>query len=239
MKDEIELIMIRHGMTPGNQEKRYVGTTDESLCQPGRRQLLARANMLSETPDLVITTPMKRCIESCRILYPGVPLMEIPALSERNFGKWEYRNYNELNGDPEYQAWIDSLDTIPFPDGEGRDAYHARIKTGFERALVTAQEMLWQGKPQAPMQKPQAPAQKPQAPMRLALVVHGGTIMALCGMYGPDPSQEFAYQCGNAEGYCCKLIQTAEGIRFTDLKALSPISEESYDHMECADRLSD
>ena len=31
-----KLILIRHGMTAGNREKRYIGMTDEKLCPIGR-----------------------------------------------------------------------------------------------------------------------------------------------------------------------------------------------------------
>ena len=34
------MALIRHGMTPGNEEHRYIGRTDEPLSQKGREQLL-------------------------------------------------------------------------------------------------------------------------------------------------------------------------------------------------------
>ena len=36
------LFLIRHGMTEGNREKRYIGKTDEGLCDEGRRMLERR-----------------------------------------------------------------------------------------------------------------------------------------------------------------------------------------------------
>ena len=38
----MQLIWIRHGLCAGNLEKRYIGTTDEPLCEAGRRELLAK-----------------------------------------------------------------------------------------------------------------------------------------------------------------------------------------------------
>lgn len=35
----MKIVLVRHGETPGNREKRYVGTTDESLTEEGRRAL--------------------------------------------------------------------------------------------------------------------------------------------------------------------------------------------------------
>ena len=39
-ENQIELYLIRHGMTPGNAEHRYIGRqTDEPLSEDGRQQL--------------------------------------------------------------------------------------------------------------------------------------------------------------------------------------------------------
>ena len=55
------LILIRHGMTEGNREKRYIGTTDESLCEEGRR-VLEKRKAAGEYPeaDVVFASPMRR-----------------------------------------------------------------------------------------------------------------------------------------------------------------------------------
>lgn len=35
----MKIIFIRHGKTKGNLEKRYIGKTDESLCEIGIKEL--------------------------------------------------------------------------------------------------------------------------------------------------------------------------------------------------------
>ena len=40
----MQLFLIRHGMTKGNLEKRYIGCSDEVLCQEGIRQLEEKRN---------------------------------------------------------------------------------------------------------------------------------------------------------------------------------------------------
>ena len=35
----LKIYLIRHGQTPGNKLKRYIGTTDEQLSQEGREFL--------------------------------------------------------------------------------------------------------------------------------------------------------------------------------------------------------
>lgn len=38
----MKVILIRHGATMGNQEKRYIGITDEALCDTGIEKLLKK-----------------------------------------------------------------------------------------------------------------------------------------------------------------------------------------------------
>ena len=96
------LLLIRHGKTAGNLERRYVGTTDESLCPKGIRELKKR---VYPSVDCVIASPMKRCVETARILFGIDVLVRIcGGLREMDFGVFEYHNYEELNGDPMYQA---------------------------------------------------------------------------------------------------------------------------------------
>ena len=53
-----------------------------------------------------------------------------------DFGEFEGKNYIELQKDPNYQAWIDSNGTLPFPGGESREAFIKRCEQGFYRMLV-------------------------------------------------------------------------------------------------------
>ena len=38
-----------------------------------------------------------------------------------NFGSFEGKTYFDLNGNEDYQRWIDSGGTLPFPGGESRE----------------------------------------------------------------------------------------------------------------------
>ena len=44
----MRIYLIRHSMTKGNKEKRYIGTTDESLCLEGIQLLEERKGMYPE-----------------------------------------------------------------------------------------------------------------------------------------------------------------------------------------------
>ena len=64
-------VLIRHGKTQGNLEHRYIGSqTDESLCPQGISEL---KEMHYPPVQRVFVSPMKRCLETAALLYPGIP----------------------------------------------------------------------------------------------------------------------------------------------------------------------
>ena len=75
-----KLILIRHGMTAGNREKRYIGMTDEKLCPIGREALnQEKKRGLYPAADLLFSSPLVRCLETAAILYPGQEPLLIEA----------------------------------------------------------------------------------------------------------------------------------------------------------------
>ncbi len=176
-----EIFLIRHGMTPGNSLGRYIGVTDEPLSPEGKEQLREKT---WPVPERVFTSPLKRCLESAAILFPGVWATVIPELSECNFGEFEGKNYLELSDNPSYQAWIDSDGLSPFPGGESREQFQKRTLQGFERVLSIC---------------------KTQNLTRAALVVHGGTIMTIMEKYGEPKKSFYEWHVKNGDGYCLQF----------------------------------
>jgi alpha-ribazole phosphatase len=172
----MELIFIRHGKTPGNLAGRYVGRTDESLLPESREEILCR-KMKNEYPpaDIVFTSPMLRCIETARIIYPGKKIIEIPDFRECDFGEFEMKNYEELNGRADYQVWVDGGGKDPFPGGESMDMVRRRSMRGFYRAMELAYSGADSMTDQFLMESD--PFMEPVN--SVAFVVHGGTIMSI------------------------------------------------------------
>lgn len=169
---EIEIFLIRHGKTKGNLSHCYVGHTDEPLCEEGIKELeeLSFGKM-----DYVFSSPMTRCIESAKILFDEVNPKIIEEFKEMNFGDFEMKNYEMLNGNSDYQRWIDSDGTIAFPNGESRAEFVERTMNGFKKLLHELEEA--------------------KNPKRVAIVAHGGTIMAIASnVLGGD---YFDYQVRN------------------------------------------
>jgi len=181
-----QILLIRHGQTEGNLEKRYIGVTDEPLCPQGIRTLEKK-----RMPDVqaVYVSPLLRCRQSAQILFAHKTAVIVPDFRESDFGRFEGKNYQELSADPLYQAWIDSQGTLPFPEGEAPDAFKARCVRAFEQV---AQQIVQQGIDSA------------------ALVVHGGTIMAILERFGWPQKPFYDWHVPNGGGYRASL--TPQGL---------------------------
>ena len=183
----MKLLLIRHGQVPGNVEKRYIGSTDESLTEPGRAVILSKKETgIYPAPDVIFSSPMKRCLETAEILWPDRKPVVIDAWSEIDFGDFEYKNYKELSGDPRYQAWIDSGGTLPFPGGESMDTYRERVLAGFRQVCGI-------------LDAAGGAATSPAPPVDAAASVHLGTIRALLSAL--TDLVYFDINAGNGEGY--------------------------------------
>ena len=101
----MELLLLRHSITPGNLKKQYVGITDQPLAPEG--EALAREKQKDMPPvEALWISPMLRCRQTARILFPELEPVEIPDLRECNFGDFEGRTWAEIKDHPAYQAWI-------------------------------------------------------------------------------------------------------------------------------------
>jgi alpha-ribazole phosphatase len=173
----MKLYLIRHSMTEGNKKKRYIGTTDEPLCEEGIVCLKQRHYPQAER---IYSSPLMRCMQTAHLIYPDQEVRVIPEFAECDFGLFENKNYKELSGCPEYQVWVDSGGTLPFPQGESREDFRKRSIEGVKQILKECRE---------------------DGITCAALVVHGGTIMSIMEQYAWPRGDYYDYQIENGEGY--------------------------------------
>lgn len=211
IKMKIEIIFIRHGKTLGNTLGKYIGVTDEKLCDIGRKELLALQAKGCYPPfeDIfqIYESPMLRCRQTRELLYPltineetelTTKVCQVPDLRECNFGEFENKNYKELNGNENYQRWIDSNGTLPFPGGESREEFIERTSMAFLWCVEDIRKK-WKSNPIGKIP-------------RAVFVVHGGTIMAVLHRFAGKDYFECQVKNGQAlKMEYCKGILSDKG----------------------------
>ncbi len=168
---EINVILIRHAPTKGNKLRRYIGITDEDIAGAD----CLRGNY--PPCDTVISSPMKRCLQTAELLYPNQVPIICDKLRECDFGDFENKSYEDLKDDTRYAKWLESGGELPFPNGEARADFIKRSVDGFFELL----------------------------PERgtAAYVIHGGNIMAIMrSLFGGG---FYDYQVKNGCGYKFKM----------------------------------
>ena len=171
------IYLIRHGKTPGNEEKKYIGVTDESLSGRGREEILAKKYPKT---DIIFSSPMKRCLETASLIYPGSAVIVEEDFRETDFGEFEGKSYDELKNDPSYLKWIESGGTTAFSGGEDRKSVCVRVMKAFRKALSHIKEEE-----------------------TAVFIVHGGTIMTIISeLFNSD---FYDHQVKNGMGYFFEL----------------------------------
>ncbi|MDE6004439.1 MAG: histidine phosphatase family protein [Oscillospiraceae bacterium] len=176
----MKINFIRHGATAGNLQKRYIGITDEALCEQGILELLKLKPMLEQS-NLIITSPMLRCIQTANILFPEQEIKIWEDFRECNFGEFENKNYLELCDNLNYQNWIASNGTACFPNGESPENFKLRTIKAFEKLIKIYHE-------------------------NITIIAHGGTIMAILEKFAVPEQNYYDYQIANANGYATEYI---------------------------------
>lgn len=175
-RQNMEITLIRHFRTPGNGRGQYIGSTEESIDPAGIPRNIPRFRR----PDILAVSPMRRCIQTASLLYPGMEMAVYPQFREMDFGEYEGKTYEELKDEPAYQRWMESGGLTAFPGGEDRESFQRRCLLGMEKLL---QESFRQGYERA------------------AVVAHGGTLMAVLSACSPGKESFYHWQVENGGGY--------------------------------------
>ena len=203
----MRLILMRHGATPGNEQRRYVGCrTDEPLSAAGRTQC-AQAGTYDQV-EKVYVSPMLRAQQTARTCFPQAQLQVVPGLQEIDFGSFEGKSAQDMKHDEAYRAWVDSGCQITCPGGESHDGYVARSNAALESLLRKAAQ---------------------NGEQQVIVVAHGGTIMAALSVFthvgaddegelSSDTTNYFRWNVGNCEGY-------SANVRFDEAKLTLADSE--------------
>jgi probable phosphoglycerate mutase len=110
-----EVVLVRHGETEWSRTGRHTGHTDIPLTEQGRREAEAIGAALAERRfALVLTSPLERAAETCRLAGLGDAALERDELREWDYGDYEGRKTLEIReGRPGWSLWKDGV-----PGGE-------------------------------------------------------------------------------------------------------------------------
>jgi alpha-ribazole phosphatase/probable phosphoglycerate mutase len=131
------LCLIRHGEPAPEAHGRCYGSSDIGLSETGRAQAArAGARLASEGIAVIYSSPLRRAVESARILADTVrcPLEIEPALREVDFGAFEGLTYDEIKAQYPalYSRWMEAPTTVRFPNGESFHDLQRRVLEAFE-----------------------------------------------------------------------------------------------------------
>ena len=126
-----QIWLFRHGETEWSRSGQHTGRTDLPLTAAGRRRAQAIGRRLSGRPfALVLSSPLVRALETCRLAGYG-DLAEItPDLMEWDYGAYEGRRTVDIQQErPGWSLWRDGV-----PDGETVEQVGARTREVIETA---------------------------------------------------------------------------------------------------------
>ncbi|GAW51627.1 MULTISPECIES: bifunctional RNase H/acid phosphatase [unclassified Nocardioides] len=136
------VVLVRHGVTPHTVEKRFSGglaSANPGLSDEGRAQIRAVADWLgplADRVDAVISSPVRRTLESAEILAESLGrTVEVePGFAEMEFGVWDGMTFAEVGEKypEELKAWLGSLDVAP-EGGESFRVVQRRVLDGLAR----------------------------------------------------------------------------------------------------------
>jgi len=194
----VELVIIRHGQTPGNNRRQYVGVLDQPLSDEGRKQ----AEEATHYPQVarVYVSTLRRTHETASILFPHAEQVIVPGVQEMNFGVFAGRSADEMENDADYRAWVDGYCEGRCPGGESRDEFTDRVCTALEQLLRQAAA---------------------RGERRVYLVAHGGTMMASLWRFTSSDRSYYDWHVGNCKGYRMRVDLTGDQPVFKDVELLS------------------
>ena len=133
------LILVRHGQSLWNKERKFTGFMDIELTEKGKSEARQAGQLIKELNiefDAYFTSELKRAINSLNIILevldkPGVEINKAWELNERHYGDLTGKNKDEIitkYGNKQVNIWRRSYDTRP-PPLDKQHTYRDKIKS--------------------------------------------------------------------------------------------------------------
>ena len=133
------LILVRHGQSFWNQERRFTGWADIDLTEEGKSEAKLAGKLIKDLNiefDAYFTSGLKRAINSIKIILEtlekkNVTIIKAEELNERHYGGLTSLNRDETikkYGNEKVQIWRRSFD-IPPPPMNKDHPYKSKINS--------------------------------------------------------------------------------------------------------------
>lgn len=204
-----QIHLIRHAMTKGNLEGRYIGHTDVPVCEEGFAQLRDIMENYGSYPevDAVFSSPLKRCLQTAEAIYPGKRPIIMDELIEYDFGEFEGKTAEELADDEDFAEWLSGTNpskAAPFGDSQVRFNY--RVCSCFEKMV---DGIIRSGV------------------RSTAVVTHGGVIMSIMAAYALPQAPMHEWLTPNCCGYTLRITPSvwARGMKAEAVSECPSVSD--------------
>jgi broad specificity phosphatase PhoE len=119
-----EIVLVRHGETEWSRDLRHTGRTDIPLTAKGRAEAASLLAPLSAWSfERVVSSPLDRALETCRLAGLGDAAETNEALLEWDYGEYEGITTAEIRTErPDWFLWRDGC-----PAGESAADVGARV----------------------------------------------------------------------------------------------------------------
>lgn len=174
-------------MSEGAAEGKYIGHTDVPATKEGIAQLHDIIDNYGSYPeaDAVFTSPLLRCTQTAKELYPDRNPIVLDDLIEYDFGEFEGRTAEELKDDEDFVEWLAGTNpnkAAPFGDSQVRFNY--RVCSCFEK-IVDSVIKAGVGS--------------------TAVITHGGVIMSIMAAYALPEAPMHEWLTPNGCGYTLRI----------------------------------
>ncbi len=132
------LVLIRHGITEWNMERRYSGHKDVVLSREGIVQAEKLGNKLKAAKfDKVYCSDRRRALETCRIIFSKAKITKVRDLREIDFGALEglrYKDVMEKYADV-YEKWLKDPYKNNIPKVEKMKVFKKRVEAAVKKIV--------------------------------------------------------------------------------------------------------
>lgn len=137
-----EIILIRHGQSLGNFDRRFLGHTDLDLSEIGYKQAeLLRKHFESIDIDMIYSSDLKRAYNTVKPIsdMKNIPIITSEKLREIYAGEWENKKFDdlEITFEKEYDIWKSNIGLAKCTGGESVADLQKRV---YEEITKIAQE---------------------------------------------------------------------------------------------------